>query len=533
MNSVAVSAVLAVLVSMSQAHVKLFYFPNAFPIRNARSPTADGTFSTNTSDGCGGQPMFGKNGVSYFRPGQTINMTFNYGTTVKGDHAAAANKFRIVFASLDGATTPAEDFAALKAGTVLQSDILAPAGSRPDPYFAVVQVPASANCRRCVLQAIEQRNWGACYDFTTIAPAATTTARPATTTARPTVATTRPVTTAATTARPTTTVRASPLPPGVTTRATTTVAVPARTTTAAPTAAPAVCGNGVVEDGEDCEMADGACCRADCKFAPSGIVCRRKDVALACDVDDVCTGSSAACTDAVAAVGTLCRKADAADVCIEDTKCDGELASCPSKPPIAVGRPCDDGEMCTQGDACSRLGECVGVYTCTCTTDEQCNTDRDSCTADLCNKDGVCNRDDSMDAMEGAACSDGDECTMGDMCNADGVCVGTALCKKTGENACMAKEKHGKCCGEKCLCNAGWTGDNCELAAAACIDGNNGCECNAGDTCTGALKCVAIGADKKRCAEPSAITPGDDEPASASVATLSSLVAVIATFLYA
>lgn len=293
-----------------------------------------------------------------------------------------------------------------------------------------------------------------------------------------------------------------------------------------------MCGNGVVEIGEDCEMADGACCRADCKFAPSGIVCRRKDAALACDVDDVCSGSSADCTDVVAPVGTLCRKADAADVCNEDTKCDGELASCPSKHPIAVGRPCDDGEMCTQGDACSRLGECVGVYTCPCTTDEQCNTDHDSCTADLCNKDGVCNRDDSMDAMEGAACSDGDECTMGDMCNADGVCVGTALCKKAGENACMAKEKHGKCCGEKCLCNAGWTGDNCELVAAACIDGNNGCACSAGDTCTGALKCTAIGAGKKLCAEPSAITTGD-EPASASLATLSSLIAAVATILYA
>jgi hypothetical protein len=482
----------AVLLAASvSAHVKLYYFPNQFPIRNARTATVDGTFSVSTSDGCGGQPMFGKNGVSYFRVGQQVNLTFNYGTTVNGDHKAAANMFRVVWASLDASTTPAGDFAALKAGTVLQANIPAAEGSRPVPYSARVTIPAAAaNCKRCVLQVIEQRSWGACYDFTTIAPTAPTAATPP---AATTTTTARPPTTT-TTARPTTTtLRAtSPLPPGATTvRPTTTSARPTTTsTTTTVSVAAAVCGNNKVEAGEECEPGDGTCCRADCKFAPKGIVCRRKMATLACDVDDVCSGTSADCVDAVADAGTVCRKANAADVCIGDAVCDGSLAACPSINPVAVGRPCDDGETCTQGDACSRLGICVGVYTCKCTSDEQCNTDRDSCTADLCNMDGVCNRDDSMDKMEGASCTDGDECTMGDTCTAEGVCVGKTQCNKTGANACMANEKHGKCCGDKCLCNAGWTGDNCEQVAPACADGNTGCACGANDSCMGQLRCA-------------------------------------------
>jgi hypothetical protein len=520
-----VASVLVLLAASVESHVKLYYFPNQFPIRNARTATVDGTFSVNTTDGCGGQPMFGKNGVSYFRVGQKINMTFNYGTTVNGDHKSASNAFRIVWASLDASTNVAGDISALKAGAVLQSNIAAAEGSRPVPYSALVTIPAAAaNCKRCVLQAIEQRSWGACYDFTTIAPTSVT-PRPTTTVVAPT---TRPVTTAAPTTRPVTTVppRTSPLPPGATTAkpaaTTTTAAMPRQTTTVA---APAVCGNGKVESGEQCEPDDGACCRADCKFAPQGIICRTKMATLACDVADVCSGDSAECVDAVADAGTVCRAANSADTCVGDAVCDGSLAACPSTNPIAVGRPCDDGESCTQGDACSRLGACVGVYTCKCTTDAQCDTDRDSCTADLCNKDGVCNRDDSMDKMEGASCTDGDECTMGDTCTAEGVCVGKTQCNKAGANACMANEKHGKCCGDKCICNAGWIGDNCETVAPACAEGNTGCACAANDACMGELKCAVGGEGKKVCL---ASLIGSEAPIDTDAATPTALLSLSA-----
>jgi len=88
-----------------------------------------------------------------------------------------------------------------------------------------------------------------------------------------------------------------------------------------------VCGNGITEEGEDCDpgmtadtcctncrLAPGCqcahsqvCCDAQGKFAPSSTVCRHQ-VHPVCDIVEMCTGSSGVCpADTVAKVGTPCQ----------------------------------------------------------------------------------------------------------------------------------------------------------------------------------------------------------------------------------
>ena len=159
-----------------------------------------------------------------------------------------------------------------------------------------------------------------------------------------------------------------------------------------------VCGNGVLDAGEDCDdgnTVDGDCCSSLCFFEVAGSLCS--------DDGNVCT----------------------------DNLCDG-AGACAA---INNNAPCDDGLFCNGPDACfggtcnTHAGDpCAGGTECADSCDEaagDCNTAADTpcsddgnvCTDNLCDGAGAC-----ATINNNAPCDDGDVCTLGDSC-AGGVCV--------------------------------------------------------------------------------------------------------------
>jgi len=153
---------------------------------------------------------------------------------------------------------------------------------------------------------------------------------------------------------------------------------------------PAVCGNNLVESGEDCDDGNtdpGDCCSAICQYEPQGTSCGNPGDGV-CDLQDTCDGSGV-CDDQVEPVSTVCR-ADAGECDIAET-CDGVGAcpadafepdttvcrsdagacdlpeSCTGSSPVCpddayepAGTPCDDGNICTENEECNGLGICTG-----------------------------------------------------------------------------------------------------------------------------------------------------------------------------
>ena len=90
-----------------------------------------------------------------------------------------------------------------------------------------------------------------------------------------------------------------------------------------------VCGNGLVEDGEQCD--GGSCCDAACRFRAADFVCRPS--AGPCDAPETCSGAGAVCgPNAFAPAGLLCRNVtfgpcDVPDYCQEAGQCPNSYAS--------------------------------------------------------------------------------------------------------------------------------------------------------------------------------------------------------------
>src|SRR5438552_769265 len=144
-----------------------------------------------------------------------------------------------------------------------------------------------------------------------------------------------------------------------------------------------LCGNGVLDSGEDCDLgaSNGAasnCCTASCTFTAAGTTCNDGNV---CDVNGTCDGASAACP--VASFTTAA---------------------------------CNDGNACTQTDACNGAGTCVGANPVVCPTPDQCHT------AGTCDPaTGACSNPPKADAT---ACDDNNACTRTDACQG-GACPRT------------------------------------------------------------------------------------------------------------
>lgn len=117
----------------------------------------------------------------------------------------------------------------------------------------------------------------------------------------------------------------------------------------------AVCGNGTVEQGEQCD--GGTCCTASCTFLSNAAVCRA--AAGACDAPESCTGTSTACpSDQMMPNSVVCRPS--AGACDVPEACTGSGPTCPSdgfQPSSVMCRPaagvCDRAEQCPgNGAAC-------------------------------------------------------------------------------------------------------------------------------------------------------------------------------------
>jgi cysteine-rich repeat protein len=91
-------------------------------------------------------------------------------------------------------------------------------------------------------------------------------------------------------------------------------------TTNDPSCVPAVCGNDILEEGEDCDdgnTAAGDCCAADCTFEASGSAC---DDGTFCTADDACDGAG----ECLGGGDTDC---DDSDICTDDS-CDEDAGTC-------------------------------------------------------------------------------------------------------------------------------------------------------------------------------------------------------------
>ncbi len=134
-----------------------------------------------------------------------------------------------------------------------------------------------------------------------------------------------------------------------------------------------ICGNGVVDLGEQCDdgnLVAGDCCSPLCQFDAAGSAC-------------------------------------ATNVCISGSTCDGAGVCTGGTPNTAR---CNDGNACTTADTCAG-GVCVGGPA------PNCN-DGNVCTTDTCNPATGC-----VNTNNTSTCDDGNACTTADTCSG-GQCIG-------------------------------------------------------------------------------------------------------------
>ncbi|HEX6131540.1 MAG TPA: FG-GAP-like repeat-containing protein, partial [Actinomycetota bacterium] len=165
------------------------------------------------------------------------------------------------------------------------------------------------------------------------------------------------------------------------------------------------CGDGAVNNGEECDAGaangtTGSCCQIDCRLRPATHACRPG--AGSCDAAETCTGSSPICpADVVAPSGTVCRAT--AGVCDVQETCDGSSGTCPADlKSTAVCRPA--------ADVCDAAESCNGVS-------NTCPADGFKSSATVCRASaGIC---DVVETCTGTGAS----------CPADGFAADSAVCR--------------------------------------------------------------------------------------------------------
>ncbi|KAG2207169.1 hypothetical protein INT47_012222 [Mucor saturninus] len=159
-----------------------------------------------------------------------------------------------------------------------------------------------------------------------------------------------------------------------------------------------VCGNGIKEQGEECDTSgvDTDCCDAK--------TCKLKKPAVCEDTNDSC------CHQCQIRPHThMCRPA--ATPCDLSEYCTGSSASCPDDLYLSDGVPCEDGKSCASGQCTSRDAQCLSrgfVMNIT----KSCESNNEECKM-LCNKPGGKCILFSGSFIDGTPCGLGGRCLSG------------------------------------------------------------------------------------------------------------------------
>jgi hypothetical protein len=250
----------------------------------------------------------------------------------------------------------------------------------------------------------------------------------------------------------------------------------------------ALCGNGTVESGEQCDAGAangtaGSCCSASCTFVAAGTACRA--AAGVCDAAETCTGSSGTCpADAFVSSAVVCRAA--VGVCDVAEHCTGSSAQCPADgfaPSTTVCRAtvgvCDAQESCTgTGATCPPDLKSTAVCRTAagpCDVAEACDGVSDGCPADgFASPSTVCR-------AAAGACDVAETCTgTSTACPADAFQPATTVCRPAA-GVCDVAEA---CTGSSASCPA-------DVKSVAQCRASSG-PCDPAEACDGAsIDCPA------------------------------------------
>ncbi|KAG0169355.1 hypothetical protein DFQ30_003702 [Apophysomyces sp. BC1015] len=165
-----------------------------------------------------------------------------------------------------------------------------------------------------------------------------------------------------------------------------------------------MCGNGILEDGEDCDVGDNdtQCCQAkSCKFKP-GAVCEDAN-SLCCDKCQIRPANY------------TCRPAT--DTCDIEEKCTGTAASCPPDKHVDDGSKCGDNLQCASGKCTSRDVQCKARGSAMNVT-AACSSGSGSCSLICNNPRGFGCYEFTGSFIDGTPCGIGGACKDG-RCNLD------------------------------------------------------------------------------------------------------------------
>ena len=231
------------------------------------------------------------------------------------------------------------------------------------------------------------------------------------------------------------------------------------------------CGNGVIDEGEQCDPPDGACCDTSCHFEPDGASCPN---GVFCDGQETCQAGE--CVDGP---DPPC---DDHDPCTTN----GCYLTCvftriPNCRSCETPNDCEDGNPCTD-DACVRPGDDLGVCERSDSPDGlPCPDDGNPCTDDVCDGAGTCehSNDDSNDCTDDDFCNGQETCQAGECVDGSEPCIDPAHCDEADDvcwecihpDECLDDDP---CTEDDCVDNACANNriPGCCLTDDECIDGN-------------------------------------------------------------